>query len=852
QHFGLHRAALVGDDEGVRRALHAGATVNDLDATGRTAVMCAVAGEQCPLVYCLISPSWDCVDASNAPFPTSRVQVLRTLLSDKQLALFTLNAPQMAYRGVTPLGMAAWLNAADMVRALLEETAIAVVVDGPDVHGATPLMYAARDGRLDVVQLLLRHGACPDANDGNYRTAVQFALAYPQILWLCETALRRHRWLESQSTDRSRISSNSDADHLLHIAHDALSTSCTFEAPPLAVFSAKSTSTKTIIESVKNADVAFLHSLLFAPSIPASSQSSLYPLSSPALVNLPDARGWSAIHHCAAAEYPSVQILDALYCAGAVPLFTTHEHWTPLHCFVQTSRRPGPSRPAELLYQFLAHLVHDLRVPLAATDKDDETCIHIAAEKGTCIEVLILLLDCDTSGSVREMRNSRGLTALEVCQPEFRAAFGEQLDDLRSASSLSCYTIRPAASESQASLSLASEDAAFDHEEAASLLNNVDISASSEQLLANLRLTAPAESQSAKPFHLNVLDNLLREAANISTIVSTHYRTIADEAVKDVTSLRAGVDKVQGALDRACRDVEHSMRARGIAPSTALLRKRFNRESEDSQATAVSVDLQAARSCERVDKLQSENKTVEPVGSPAKNSKQSGTTKLKAWMLRKLMPGETVVEPSPPRRSTKVSLKAQQRPTLDVIPEQQTEIQKPIPSPSPAADPDLSADAWTDGLLRASYVALQAANRDLDRIRDCIISAEHFISVVDRCAARTERVVSRALTKRQTAITQLRASIGDDDDFFVRPAVISAKSSIMSLSSLYSARSSCVSLAATLVEQEDDDDTRLVRRLLLRKIDAGASGVQEQLERGVNWLCAVREVIRGAKRTAYI
>jgi hypothetical protein len=97
----------------------------------------------------------------------------------------------------------------------------------------------------------------------------------------------------------------------------------------------------------------------------------------------------------------------------------------------------------------------------------------------------------------------------------------------------------------------------------------------------------------------------------------------------------------------------------------------------------------------------------------------------------------------------------------------------------------------------------------------------------------------------------LTSNTTSGDDFFVRPGVISAKSSIASLSSLYSARSSCVSLAATLAEQEDDD-TRMVRRLLLRKIDTGASGVQEELAKGVKWLRTVKEIVRGAKKRAYI
>jgi hypothetical protein len=46
--------------------------------------------------------------------------------------------------------------------------------------------------------LKLSHGARPDFRDRNYRASVQFSLQYPQILWLFETILRRHRWHESQ------------------------------------------------------------------------------------------------------------------------------------------------------------------------------------------------------------------------------------------------------------------------------------------------------------------------------------------------------------------------------------------------------------------------------------------------------------------------------------------------------------------------------------------------------------------------------------------------------------------------------------------------------------------------------
>ena len=108
---------------------------------------------------------------------------------------------------------------------------------------------------------------------------------------------------------------------------------------------------------------------------------------------------------------PCIDVLDALYCAGAeVALFTTHEHFTPLHVLAQSVRLPldDPEEHAESLYHFTVHLIRNLRAPLSARDKNDETCIHLAAEHGHCIELLAFFLEFDTTGSIREFRNSRG------------------------------------------------------------------------------------------------------------------------------------------------------------------------------------------------------------------------------------------------------------------------------------------------------------------------------------------------------------------------------------------------------------------------------------------------------------
>ena len=88
---------------------------------------------------------------------------------------------------------------------------------------------------------------------------------------------------------------------------------------------------------------------------------------------------------------------------------------TVLHLLAMQAYLPGRSMGVETyrrrlaeLYDFTVHLISDLRAPLAARDKDDETCIHVAAERGMCMELLMIFLECDASGAVREMRNSRG------------------------------------------------------------------------------------------------------------------------------------------------------------------------------------------------------------------------------------------------------------------------------------------------------------------------------------------------------------------------------------------------------------------------------------------------------------
>lgn len=79
---------------------------------------------------------------------------------------------------------------------------------------------------------------------------------------------------------------------------------------------------------------------------------------------------------------------------------------------------------------------------------------------------------------------------------------------------------------------------------------------------------------------------------------------------------------------------------------------------------------------------------------------------------------------------------------------------------------------------------------------------------------------------------------------------LSARPSLASITTIYSNQSS-VSLAATLTEN-DDEDTRIIRRLLLRKIEAQTSGIWDEVDNVTGWLQIVKESVRSVKRRAYL
>lgn len=231
------------------------------------------------------------------------------------------------------------------------------------------------------------------------------------------------------------------------------------------------------------------------PSLSASASTSALPTiaqeppSPPApatLVNLRDACGWAPIHYALAATRTSARVLDALYLAGAdLALYTGNNQDSPLHCLA----RADPTAPsyasssrsererhggfsAFQLYAFITHAVRDLGAPLDAKDLDGNTALHIAAAEGHSLDVLMALLDCDTDGEVRKMKNVQGYTAFDLAKPEFRIAFDSEEAFMRPASAASVRTVRPSAScssfastSSNSTLSSSSSSSSIDMEE---------------------------------------------------------------------------------------------------------------------------------------------------------------------------------------------------------------------------------------------------------------------------------------------------------------------------------------------------------------------------------------------------
>ncbi|KIJ52466.1 hypothetical protein M422DRAFT_202564 [Sphaerobolus stellatus SS14] len=436
--YNLFRGVVGADAAAVEHALVRGADVNAADELGRNVLTYASLGAAINALECPVQPR----------LSENRLDVLKLVAEHPQLSLYSLNAPMPWAEGVTLLGLMSWLNMPSEIMCLLEFTQGLMEANAMDNNGATPLMYAARDGNVQVVRRLLAHGARPDLRDIGQRSAVQFSLPHLEILWLLEETLRRSRASEDTPTvshPRRRRKyrpttpfpglQTEKTEDLFYPKPDSL-----LSLPPATALDLIECRRifDSLLSNIRKDDLEAIQKCLIAAAF--ITDSSLQHSGSHGfifLVNFRDSMGLSLLHHAVSQRRtPSIAIVDALHNAGADMGLYSSLGFTPLHHLVRTTKEdpaymdvPVYKRP---LYAFTMHIIQDLRAPLAATDNRGETPLHAAAEHGRSISILQAMLDCDKAffgkESVRESRNERGLRPMDIAKPEFLHVFvGEQV-----------------------------------------------------------------------------------------------------------------------------------------------------------------------------------------------------------------------------------------------------------------------------------------------------------------------------------------------------------------------------------------------------------------------------------------
>jgi ankyrin repeat protein len=172
----LMLAAQQGRVDLIRALLDAGATINLTNTRGGTALMyAAVVGDPATVKLLLLRGATINTQSSNG---WTALMIAAVKGYDELVRLLLARGADPNLRdiyGWTPLMRAAYENRLTVVRALLASNATKVNVSND--NGATALHQAARRGHLQIVQLLIDHGADLEAKDLRERTPAMLARA---------------------------------------------------------------------------------------------------------------------------------------------------------------------------------------------------------------------------------------------------------------------------------------------------------------------------------------------------------------------------------------------------------------------------------------------------------------------------------------------------------------------------------------------------------------------------------------------------------------------------------------------------------------------------------------------------
>lgn len=170
----LFNAAKLGDAKEIAREVARGTDPNLADAAGNTLLITAAREDQPKVVAELIKQRGIKLDARNAAGDSALM--LASLRGYGEIVELLLNAgAQFNHEGWNPLLYAAFEGRMGIVEMLLAKGA------NPDAlapNRSTPLMFAARNGHEDVVVRLLKAGANVDLKNDQNETADSWATKY--------------------------------------------------------------------------------------------------------------------------------------------------------------------------------------------------------------------------------------------------------------------------------------------------------------------------------------------------------------------------------------------------------------------------------------------------------------------------------------------------------------------------------------------------------------------------------------------------------------------------------------------------------------------------------------------------
>jgi ankyrin repeat protein len=194
-HTALQWAITAGHTDVARYLLDHGADPSHRDRQGFDAAFAAVQNDRLAILLMLTedaSREGHLLQTSDhgtvfyQPTPEQKAQAANTMNPRTQKPYYLLDPAIRDVEGHTLMHWAAYRNSPATCQYLLDHWGYAV--DAQDKHGRTPLVWAAREGFAEVMEVLLSHGADRGCADSDGWTALQYARTrnHPEAVYVLE------------------------------------------------------------------------------------------------------------------------------------------------------------------------------------------------------------------------------------------------------------------------------------------------------------------------------------------------------------------------------------------------------------------------------------------------------------------------------------------------------------------------------------------------------------------------------------------------------------------------------------------------------------------------------------------